>query len=210
MPFEKIPFTLELLGSLVLQSTGKGGLAYINRRAGLIFICRYCGDNGDFYEELSLFDSGEKFSIQPRQKKTKSGKVFTTFVIESSIALSKQKNARLRKYGRDCLALYVEEIGGSGFDVEILDWTKATKPRSIATLKKLLQIFADTNDKMAYRSAAMNLFIPLCFRIEEAKLFDSYIHATKGKRIPLISLLIFELAYEKYKSRTSTSAKDKV
>ncbi|KAB2320067.1 hypothetical protein F8A86_08670 [Betaproteobacteria bacterium SCN1] len=206
MSIEELPYTPEFLLELGFPAERARGRVFQYRRTKLMLIAQWEGHGPDTCETLYLFESGFKFPIRLRQKARSNGKIFTTYEIRSQKPLRPHEVARLKMKGGGLLAAYSDANQFTDFDVAVTDETKPIKPRPIARLKKLLKIFEYTVGKAFYRSPAMEAFIPGYFTVEEAKVFAEHIQKTDGKGIPLVSLLVFELAFEKYKSRAGKSA----
>lgn len=210
MTVEELQYTPELLHRLGLSAEGKRGQVFQRRRTKLMLVAQWESHGPETYETLHIFEAEVRFPIRLQQKIKANGKIFTTYVIQSQIPLRRHEIVRLKTRGGELLAAYTGANQHRDFGVTVIDETRPIKPRSIARLKKLLKIFESTVGKSFYRSPVMEAFVPGYFSSEEAKIFDEHIHKTSGKGIPLASLLIFELGFEKYKSRTGKCASDNV
>ncbi len=211
MEVEEVPLTSLLLSELGASATntcGRAtcGCAFYIRRSKIWLLVTREGAYQDTWVEYALYRNGVKYRIDARHRKKGKNQSFPVFVIHSPISLKRHDIVRLREKGKKLLAACTKTVPDREFELSVVDDTKPVKPKSIARLKKVLSYFESITDKSMIRSQFIENFIPIVFSAEEAEKFSAHLDRTVGREVSLVSILIFELAYEKYKFKQGSNA----
>jgi hypothetical protein len=200
MPFIYVPSSLESLSELGLPSLYKDSSILFNKHARAILVRREYLEGREFYTEISLIVAGQKYSIERIEICRYRKAPIIYFRVTSKHSLSSHKTSQIKKHAKNALAILYKGQRENSFNIVLVDETKPIRPRSVAKLVSVLNEFSKSLDKVQYYSGLLDFLIPAFMSEEEASLLYKHIRKSGGRGVSKIATLVFELAYEKHHS----------